>query len=190
MTYFDIYYAYLEGCAEFNQQQCIEKGWEWHHTLPQCLYGDQPIGLWLTREQHAIASAYQTLAFNTCCICGWHLKQCPSNLRSLVNPFWLRAQGERGRKAAGKGAQTCKERRIGAQFLPTELRRVYGRKGAQNQSREDKSKAGKKGSSNTNSQLWEDPDHPELGLKNAGALVRLQRSRGYPSAPLNRRRVQ
>ena len=36
---------------------------------------------------------------------------------------------------------------------------------------------------------WEDPDHPELGQTGAGPLSRMQRSRGYPHGPENRRRV-
>jgi hypothetical protein len=49
---------------------------------------------------------------------------------------------------------------------------------------------GKKGSTNTNSQLYIDPLHPELGSRNAGVLVRMQKSRGYPSTKENRLRVQ
>jgi hypothetical protein len=35
-----------------------------------------------------------------------------------------------------------------------------------------------------------DPDHPELGLKPAPVLVRMQKSRGYPHGPDNRVRVE
>jgi hypothetical protein len=42
---------------------------------------------------------------------------------------------------------------------------------------------------NTNSQRWEDPDHPELGVSNPGLLARRQRLRGYPHGKENRRRV-
>jgi hypothetical protein len=40
-----------------------------------------------------------------------------------------------------------------------------------------------------NSQRWEDPNHPELGQRNPGSLVRMQKSRGFPHGPQNRRRV-
>jgi hypothetical protein len=47
---------------------------EWHHILPQCLFGNQSWGCWLTLRQHAIASAFQTLAFGRCCLHGKHLQ--------------------------------------------------------------------------------------------------------------------
>jgi hypothetical protein len=39
------------------------------------------------------------------------------------------------------------------------------------------------------SQKWMDPDHPELGIHNAGNLVRVQRAEGLPHGKENRRRV-
>jgi hypothetical protein len=41
----------------------------------------------------------------------------------------------------------------------------------------------------TNAQKWCDPDHPELGITNAGALAKKQKSRGYPHGPANRVKV-
>jgi hypothetical protein len=52
------------------------------------------------------------------------------------------------------------------------------------------SKGGPIGGKNTSSQLWVDPDHPELGLQNAGNLVRMQKRRGLPHAQENRERVK
>jgi len=51
------------------------------------------------------------------------------------------------------------------------------------QSFEAASSAGKKAAS----QKWEDPDHPELGIKSAGTLVLMQKSRGYDHGKENRR---
>jgi hypothetical protein len=45
-----------------------------------------------------------------------------------------------------------------------------------------------KGMTKTNSQKWEDPDHPEIGEHNPGNLVRIQKRRGYPHGPENRRK--
>jgi hypothetical protein len=45
------------------------------------------------------------------------------------------------------------------------------------------------GAKKTNSTFWEDPDHPELGVLQAGPLVRRQKSRGLPHGKENRRRV-
>ena len=42
----------------------------------------------------------------------------------------------------------------------------------------------------TCSQLWEDPDHPELGQHNPGNLVHKQKALGLPHGKENRRRVQ
>ena len=50
---------------------------------------------------------------------------------------------------------------------------------------EHQSKAGKKAAS----LKFMDPDHPELGIHNAGNLAQIQKKWGYPSKPENRRRV-
>jgi hypothetical protein len=46
-----------------------------------------------------------------------------------------------------------------------------------------------KGAMTTNSILWEDPDHPELGILQAGPLARRQKKWGLPHGPENRRRI-
>ncbi len=38
-------------------------------------------------------------------------------------------------------------------------------------------------------EIWEDPNHPELGQTTAGPLVRKQKARGYPHGPENRVKV-
>jgi hypothetical protein len=50
-------------------------------------------------------------------------------------------------------------------------------------------KGGPIGGKNTSSQLWTDPNHPELGLQNAGNLVRMQKRRGFPHGQENRERI-
>jgi hypothetical protein len=52
------------------------------------------------------------------------------------------------------------------------------------------SAGGKKGSSTTNSQLWEDPLHPELGAHHFATLQRLQRANNFPCSKENRRKAQ
>jgi hypothetical protein len=54
---------------------------------------------------------------------------------------------------------------------------------------DSRSKGGKAGSKNTNSQKWVDPDHPELGEHSAPTLVQMQKRRGYPHSKENRRQV-
>ena len=53
-----------------------------------------------------------------------------------------------------------------------------------------RSVVGVKFAENTNAQRWEDPDHPELGIYSPGTLARIQKSKGLPHGPENRRRVQ
>lgn len=85
----EIYFRYLEGCRNFNELNDLpEEGWEWHHTLPRCIFGEQPFGLWLTPKQHAIATALQTLIFNKCCLFGGQLPLLPPQLRFLVAPIY------------------------------------------------------------------------------------------------------
>jgi hypothetical protein len=56
--------------------------------------------------------------------------------------------------------------------------------------KDEKSIHAKKVGKITSSQLWEDPDHPELGTHNAGNLVRIQKSKSLPHGKENRRRIQ
>lgn len=55
---------------------------------------------------------------------------------------------------------------------------------------EGKSKAAVKAGKTTSSQKWEDPRHPELGQKAPSILVMMQKRRGLPHGPENRRRVK
>lgn len=71
---------------------------EWNHFLPQCIFGDQPIGHYLLLKQHAIASALQTLAFKKNCMCGWHKKFLPNVLLDLSWVFYIERNRENGRK--------------------------------------------------------------------------------------------
>jgi hypothetical protein len=52
-----------------------------------------------------------------------------------------------------------------------------------------RSLASLRGAISLHSARWEDPDHPELGLKPPGVLSRMQRARGLPHGPENRRRA-
>jgi hypothetical protein len=88
MDWFEVYYLYLEGCRRFNEGVDPDQGWEWNHTLPRCIFGDQPPGQWLTKQQHAVATAYQTLAWDRNCLYGGQLKHLPGWLRDLVDPIY------------------------------------------------------------------------------------------------------
>jgi hypothetical protein len=52
-----------------------------------------------------------------------------------------------------------------------------------------RSLASLKGAINLHATRWEDPDHPELGHKPPGILVCMQKRRGLPHGPENRRRA-
>jgi hypothetical protein len=74
---------------------------------------------------------------------------------------------EKKQEAIKKGGNTAYERGIGC-FAP-----------------ENKGK----GAKTTNSILWEDPDHPELGQLQAGPLACRQKKHGFPHGPGNRIKV-
>jgi hypothetical protein len=97
----ETYYAYLRWCADFNERNLIDPAhdkMEWNHTLPQCIFGDQPIGQWLTLKQHAIASALQTLAFRQKCVCGWHKKYLSDELWNSCLHFYNQPISKLGRE--------------------------------------------------------------------------------------------
>jgi hypothetical protein len=203
------YYAYLEGCRAFNKLNDLpERGWELHHILPQCLfYGHGPT-LWLTKEQHSVASALQTFAFGVNCVCPWHVKLMPSRLWEAVRDYFVKDKQLIGKETfkkkvgchapgmASRGSQKAKEKEVGALFASSiqlsEWGRIGGSKGGSSglnanpdHIRERSGKGGRK----VAAILYMDPNHPELGAQNAGNLVRMQRKRNLPSGPENRVKV-
>jgi hypothetical protein len=91
MDYFDLYYLYLSKCEKsnwINLRDPNHDDMEWNHTLPQCIFKGHGPGQWLTMEQHAIASALQTLAFGHNCMCGMHKKHMPDWLWNLCVPYY------------------------------------------------------------------------------------------------------
>jgi hypothetical protein len=87
----ETYYEYLNWCKDYNECNLIDPSsdkMEWHHTLPQCIFGDTRIGLWLTLKQHAIATALQTLAFNRNCLCPWHKQHLPELIWERCLPLF------------------------------------------------------------------------------------------------------
>jgi hypothetical protein len=111
------YYVYLRWCRDYNERNLIDPTsdkMEWHHTLPQCIFGDIRIGLWLTLKQHAIATALQTLAFNHNCLCGWHIPLLPPELYAVTKPYYSKRRKEIGLETLERGvgihAQSDEER--------------------------------------------------------------------------------
>jgi hypothetical protein len=104
----ETYYIYLRWCRDYNERNLIDPTsdkMEWHHTLPQCIFGDVRIGLWLTLKQHAIATALQTLAFNRNCLCPWHIRHLPDNLWQMCRPIYSAAKREHSNPNFGNFAQ-------------------------------------------------------------------------------------
>jgi hypothetical protein len=96
----------------------------------------------------------------------------------------------------GKSKHAMKMGQASARATTFEQKSENGRKGGRNGGRksrttkENYSKAGKIGSATTNSQVWYDPDYPELGYHSAPTLSQMQKRRGYPSGPENRVRIE
>ena len=163
----ELYYGYLKGCRNYNELNALpEKGWEWHHILPQCLFGDQPLGLWLTKEQHAVASVLQSYAFGTCCVTGMMKHHLPEKWHEHFR-FWRAKPMEKINRE-----KTPEERRqlgilgisapqlIASRFRENytlerlEHRREWGRTAHTPESRKE---AGRKGGSKTKGMLcWVD----------------------------------
>lgn len=110
-SYWDLYVAYVHKCVADNWANDVDPAhyeMEWNHFLPQCIFGDQPIGHWLTKRQHAIASALQTLAFQRNCMCGWHKKFLPASLSEEAWPYFGKASALRAKE--GKGFHNFEQR--------------------------------------------------------------------------------
>ena len=110
-SYWDLYLAYLDYCVRYNHENDIDPHhyeMEWNHFLPKSIFGDQPLGQWLLKKQHAIASALQTLAFRRNCLFATHKNYLPEPLLQLAWPFYC----ERSSKtlAKYKASQSFEER--------------------------------------------------------------------------------
>lgn len=104
-SYWELYVAYVNQCVRYNWENDIDPHhyeMEWNHFLPRCIFGDWPIGQWLTKRQHAIATALQSLSFNKCCLFGDHLNYLPPVMFDLVYPLYQSRSVKNGKKT---GAQ-------------------------------------------------------------------------------------
>jgi hypothetical protein len=95
--YWDLYVYYVKNCERENYINDIDPNhyqMEFNHFWPQCIFGEWPVGQWLTIRQHAIASALQTLVFKRNCMCPWHKQYLPPNLLALAWPYYCEAQSK------------------------------------------------------------------------------------------------
>jgi hypothetical protein len=186
-SYWDLYVAYIEKCVRDNRNNDIDPHhyeMEWNHYLPKSIFGDWPIGHWLTKSQHAIASALQTLAFKKNCMFGWHRHYLPEKLLSISWTYFcemslssslkgnkksIEVQRSRGTgmfdpearsEWQKKAHETCKQRGVSAAYDPSIRRKSHESQkklkvGIHSQTPEEKSKLGSRGVKVTNSQVWE-----------------------------------
>jgi hypothetical protein len=101
-SYWDLYVAYVDKCVRDNRNDDIDPHHydvEWNHLLPRCIFGDWPIGQYLTLKQHAIASALQTLALQKNCMFGWHKEYLPVFLIDLAWPHFVKQCADNGRSS-------------------------------------------------------------------------------------------
>ena len=105
--YWDAYCLYIDRCVEENWENDIDPHhyiMEWNHFLPRSVFGNWPIGQYLTIRQHAIASALQTLAFDQNCLCPWHKEHLPKTLLEKSWPTYRQASRDKGRKHGHRGS--------------------------------------------------------------------------------------
>jgi hypothetical protein len=107
--YWDLYVLYIERCVRENYENDIDPAhyeMEWNHFWPKSIFGDWPVGQFLTVRQHAIASALQTLVFRENCMCAWHKSYISAKLLELAWPYYCifakKNAVKGGKKAAAK----------------------------------------------------------------------------------------
>jgi hypothetical protein len=104
-SYWDLYVAYVDKCVHDNRVNDIDPHhyeMEWNHFFPKCVFGERPLGHWLTKKQHAIVSALQTLSLERNCMCRWHKKHLPKFLVDLAWPYYKRMCSENGKANIAK----------------------------------------------------------------------------------------
>ena len=97
-SYWELYVAYIDKCVHNNCINDIDPThyeMEWNHFLPRCVFGDWPIGQWLTKRQHAIASALQTLSLQKNCMFGRHKQYLPEILLKTAWPYFCSSAQKR-----------------------------------------------------------------------------------------------
>jgi len=104
-SYWDLYVEYVHHCVEYNRKHDIDPEhyeMEWNHFLPKSVFGDWPIGQYLLKKQHSIASALQSLALNKNCMCAWHIEHLPDWLWLRARPIYVSGCKEATKKLLDK----------------------------------------------------------------------------------------
>jgi hypothetical protein len=114
--YWDLYVYYVKKCERENYENDIDPAhyqMEFNHFWPKCIFGEWPVGQWLTLKQHAIATALQTLVFKRNCMFSTHKSYLPPRLLELAWPYFreacrtnaLKINNEERQKYLSKGRQ-------------------------------------------------------------------------------------
>jgi hypothetical protein len=189
MNWFEVYYAYIDWCERDNWANMRDPNhdcMEWNHTLPQSLFGNLPFGQWLTVEQHAVASALQTLMFRRSCLHGRMLPLLPAYLKEMCMPYYWEMTGvkdskkqrERALKGCKKGALVVAEKYGSGTFGRT-------REQHSADSRRAGAIGGKISCKVMNTERWQ---CTVTGyITTAGPLTRYQKTKGID--PTNRRKL-
>lgn len=99
--YWNLYVLHIERCVKENYINDIDPHhyeMEWNHFLPRNVFGDWPVGQWLTKKQHAIASALQTLVFKENCMFATHKSFLTPKLLELAWPYYCDSASKRLKK--------------------------------------------------------------------------------------------
>ena len=102
----NLYVLYIQRCAEDNYKHDVDPNhyeMEWNHFWPESIFGDWPVGQWLTLRQHAVASALQTVVFRENCMFSTHKSYLPPKLLELAWPYYCKAMKKNGAKGAVAG---------------------------------------------------------------------------------------
>jgi hypothetical protein len=200
-SYWDLYVAYVHHCVENNKKHDIDPHhyeMEWNHFLPQCLFGDWPVGQWLTLRQHAISSALQTLAFRHNCLCGFHKKYLPDELIRLVWPYYVESKQKwlsslRSKvDHRGRSIPTVRALEVIHSDKNEEGKSKHAVKAAKESHKvknaEGKSQRAVEHATRVNAQKWQ---CLTTGfISNPGNLTRYQKAKGLSTEPANRVRVK
>jgi len=199
-SYWDLYVAYVHHCVEYNKKHDIDPHhykMEWNHFLPQCIFGNQPVGQWLLLEQHAIASALQTLAFKRNCMCGHHKKFLPEVLVILSWDYYRQEKREHLNKMLkvkdenGKSLMSKKAHKVTYAEKTEDGRSVHAVEAAiashKNRNSDGKSIKGLEAAERNNSQRWKCLTTGYVS--NPGALSRYQMARGLSTGSENREKL-
>jgi hypothetical protein len=186
---------FVLGCQRYYAENHYEPGnpedgtWEdCHYPVPKCLGGTATVKL--LKEHHAIQGVLQSEEYQTCCVAGWEKAILVGTEYYELWKKWLTKMArdtKRRQREEGTLSELCSAAGLVGGRVSADL--GYLTLGHPNciKTFESLSKAGKKGSSVTNSQRWQCLTTGYVSTS-AGA-VRYQRLRGIDSSKENRKRV-